>query len=109
MGSLPRRREVMNAVNSVGMDGTLLTCRQTYMQRLSTCFARNRMRLKGSCSGRSKREKEGIVVKNGLFHPTPFCQIFPQMCSSDIVGTIAKEMGSIGGLAWSEWVRTSGG
>eukprot|EP00983_Pelagomonas_calceolata_P029521 925245-Pelagomonas_calceolata.AAC.15 len=44
----------------------------------------------------------------GSFHPNLFCQIHPQMCGSDIADTIAKEMGSIGGLAGSGWAKTSG-
>eukprot|EP00983_Pelagomonas_calceolata_P060871 1146559-Pelagomonas_calceolata.AAC.5 len=39
---------------------------------------------------------------------SPFCQVHPRLHSSDTADTIAKEMGSIGGLAGSWWARTSG-
>eukprot|EP00983_Pelagomonas_calceolata_P115127 1160162-Pelagomonas_calceolata.AAC.3 len=45
----------------------------------------------------------------GIFHHAPLHQIFPYMCSSDIADTIAKEMGSMGGLAGSGWARMSEG
>eukprot|EP00983_Pelagomonas_calceolata_P098927 1158402-Pelagomonas_calceolata.AAC.9 len=45
----------------------------------------------------------------GTFLPTPFCQIYPQVCRSDIADTLAKEMSSIGGLAGSGWATPSWG
>eukprot|EP00983_Pelagomonas_calceolata_P059643 1146015-Pelagomonas_calceolata.AAC.7 len=41
----------------------------------------------------------------GIFQPTPFCPINPQVYNSDRADTIAKGMGSIGGLAGSGWAR----
>eukprot|EP00983_Pelagomonas_calceolata_P108461 1159461-Pelagomonas_calceolata.AAC.2 len=41
--------------------------------------------------------------------PTARSKNYPQVCSSNIADTIAKEMESIGGLAGSGWGRASGG
>eukprot|EP00983_Pelagomonas_calceolata_P078595 1154313-Pelagomonas_calceolata.AAC.3 len=54
-------------------------------------------------------KKGGIVVEMANFQPTPFCSIYPQMCSSDIADFIANKTGSIGGLAGSGWAKTSWG
>eukprot|EP00983_Pelagomonas_calceolata_P066211 1148914-Pelagomonas_calceolata.AAC.4 len=45
----------------------------------------------------------------GIFHPTPFCQSYPQVCSSDIADTTGERMGSTGGLAGSGRAKTSEG
>eukprot|EP00983_Pelagomonas_calceolata_P123203 1160983-Pelagomonas_calceolata.AAC.13 len=66
----------------------------------------------GVCARVLKKQKGGQcgnVVKMGISHPTPIRQVYLLMCNSEITDIIAKQLGSIGGLAGSGWTKCLGG
>eukprot|EP00983_Pelagomonas_calceolata_P111570 1159796-Pelagomonas_calceolata.AAC.15 len=61
------------------------------------------------CAGVLEKGKGGQCGEEWELSNLPHFDKSPVVCSSDIAGTVAKVMGSIGGLSGSGWVRTPGG